>query len=254
MAPAQLGYHYQAPLSLLNTEFKKIIIFFTVRLLSHGCLPWSEDCTGICGKVGQSPTLLGDTFCFPGTMQDSLGPKVSLSFYFLSSLCPRHSPHLVLQQLSALYSWNVATRSGSQARFSPSLLWLGQLHWFLRHTNQSELLHNDQSEPHDQSHWPIKTVQIGKLNLHRIRPIGNLGGDFLYKREPPRSLCGANFQSPLEAEVMFPVCGLFTWRSPFLSCLFIWRNSFLSFLQCLAHSRFHWNRANSQYFNDYKKS
>lgn len=40
----------------------------------------------------------------------------------------------------------------------------------------------------------FRTIPIWILNLHKMDLIGNLGGNFLYKREPPLCLEGVQFR------------------------------------------------------------
>lgn len=48
----------------------------------------------------------------------------------------------------------------------------------------------------------IRTVEIWKARLHKIRPTGNLGGNFVHKGQPPLRLCDMHFWFPSEA--VFP--------------------------------------------------
>lgn len=67
---------------------------------------------------------------------------------------------------------------------------------------------------------PIRTVLIWKPPLHKIWPIGNLGGNSLYSRQPPFVL-GANFQFSTRGCISL-VCKLFTWIKSLLFHISDW--------------------------------
>lgn len=64
-------------------------------------LPWSGDCTGAHGKDGQSPSLLGDEFCYTVLTVALLGLQslTKLLLFSFSISDPGASPYLVLRSI-----------------------------------------------------------------------------------------------------------------------------------------------------------